>query len=514
MFVYNIMELKTEILSILKHTPDVFPINHTELKDITSWLHMTLIQYNNPKKVTYDIVETTFLGCLKKIYYVDDNDVELDIVLCESHTEQVITKAISDKIYSTLSKHYKKVVDKLNYLLSIPQPPQKSKKWFEMRKSMITASDGGAALGEDDHHKKMFDFILKKCGIGDKFEDNVHTYHGKKYERVAILVYEQRNDIQLLDFGLLKHRTINFLGASPDSICNILTLINELSLLGGRMVEIKCPTLREILTEGEIDGVRCPHQYWVQVQLQLECCDLEECDFWQCKILEYKNKEEYIENYNKKEPFISKKTGFEHGAILQFMPNNDNEFQSVFVYPKKINMTTEDYEEWIKREKEKFNTEGLLNDTQGFPMPEKDEPQLPKAKRYTFYKVVWWYMVKADQLLIKRDREWFKAKLPVLEKTWSYVTYFRENDDNLKLWYKYICSQAKKNKTTIMDAADKLMHDNRRGSYAKRLTDSLREVVIKTEVAKPVIKQNRVIMPKKITKDNVCSLLNNDSDDD
>ena len=35
---------------------------------------------------------------------------------------------------------------------------------------------------------------------------------------------------------------------------------------------------------GEIDGEICPHYYWVQVQVQLECCDLEEFDFWQCSI--------------------------------------------------------------------------------------------------------------------------------------------------------------------------------------------------------------------------------------
>ena len=57
------------------------------------------------------------------------------------------------------------------------------------------------------------------------------------------------------------------------------------------MLEIKCPTRRKINSTGEVKGVICPIHYWDQVQIQLACCDLDECDFWQCDIKEYPTKE-------------------------------------------------------------------------------------------------------------------------------------------------------------------------------------------------------------------------------
>ena len=42
------------------------------------------------------------------------------------------------------------------------------------------------------------------------------------------------------------------------------------------MLEIKCPPIRKFTTE-------VPEHYWIQMQGQLETCDLEECDFLQVK---------------------------------------------------------------------------------------------------------------------------------------------------------------------------------------------------------------------------------------
>ena len=68
----------------------------------------------------------------------------------------------------------------------------------------------------------------------------------------------------------------------------------------GRMLEIKCPYSRKIKTKGKIDNGICPHYYWTQVQQQLECADLESCDFWQCKLFEYNNRMEWLNDTNHK----------------------------------------------------------------------------------------------------------------------------------------------------------------------------------------------------------------------
>ena len=37
---------------------------------------------------------------------------------------------------------------------------------------------------------------------------------GNKYEAVAVLIYEHRNTVQILEFGCIRHPFIPFLGAS------------------------------------------------------------------------------------------------------------------------------------------------------------------------------------------------------------------------------------------------------------------------------------------------------------
>ena len=87
------------------------------------------------------------------------------------------------------------------------------------------------------------------------------------------------------------------------------------------MLEIKCPLSRKIEMEGDIDDI-LPIYYQVQVQLQLECCDLDECDFWQCKITEYVSRVEFINDTDPIEGFRSKRTGFEKGCLIQLIPKS------------------------------------------------------------------------------------------------------------------------------------------------------------------------------------------------
>jgi hypothetical protein len=69
-----------------------------------------------------------------------------------------------------------------------------------------------------------------------------------------------------------------FLGASPDGISD-----------DGVMLEIKCPPRRVIC------GTPTDY-YWAQMQGQLEVCDLERCDFLECKLIEFSSCEEYMEH--------------------------------------------------------------------------------------------------------------------------------------------------------------------------------------------------------------------------
>lgn len=488
------VNLHKEVYKILKNTPGILPIYVSNIPELTIWLFETISKYSEYVHNIYD-VESALLWNMKKVYHIDHkgNFIDFSLDIANTFDEKNYKSSVPDDTYAKLNAEYKKKVDKLNMLLNLFQPEQKSKEWFVMREELITASAGADALNENHFpDTNQFHFILKKCGIGKKYEDNIHTHHGKKYERVAILLYEKRNNVKLLDFGLLKHNKINFLGASPDSICNVLTLIDGLTVLGCRMVEIKCPTMRKILCEGGVK-IQCPHHYWIQIQLQLECCDLEECDFWQCKLTEYKNKEAYVTDCDEKDSSISKSFKLEHGAIIQLLPKgNKNEFSASFIYPPKINLSLKELEKWIHKESKEFDTN-------------------PKYKGLVIDKVIWWKLELDNCILVPRDKEWFKEKLPLFDATWNYVKFFREHKDKLDLWVRYIESRTLKKNNDIMAVAHDLMNDNKRGSKARRLTEQLdkldesmkAKIHIKTEEYKKE-KNTKIEITKCIT----------DSDDD
>ena len=87
---------------------------------------------------------------------------------------------------------------------------------------------------------------------------------------LILISYLPENFFRLLFIGLIIHNQYKHIGASPDGISDL-----------GIMLEIKCPFKRKI------DGA-IPEQYWMQIQGQLEVCDLEECDYLECKLWEYR----------------------------------------------------------------------------------------------------------------------------------------------------------------------------------------------------------------------------------
>jgi putative phage-type endonuclease len=188
--------------------------------------------------------------------------------------------------YKELDKHF-------NKLKLLPQPAQRSKEWFDYRYNRITASDTAAAI-DMNPYEPVEGFILKKCDPNFPFRDNATVFHGKKYEPVATMIYEHIYNTRVFEFGALPSEKYNFLGASPDGISSKYTLDNKFSERLGIMLEIKCPVTRDIHTEGTIAGDICPFYYYCQVQQQLACCTLDICDFWQCKLLEFKTRHEYL----------------------------------------------------------------------------------------------------------------------------------------------------------------------------------------------------------------------------
>jgi putative phage-type endonuclease len=413
----NIIDDCTELITqnIIKST-----INKNDLVHIKSKIYKELAtKYNS---LTYNMLDEIFSRLFTPKYKFNNG-------ICFDGGNNCMREyeCIYDDI--KVNSKYQKLEDQFQKLLKMPQPAQRTKEWFDYRYNRITASDTAAAADQNPY-EPVEGFILKKCDPNFPFRDNDAVCHGKKYEPVATMIYEHIYNCRMFEFGALPSEKYNFLGASPDGICSKYTLDNKFCKRLGRMLEIKCPVSRDIHTKGDIIGDICPFYYYCQIQQQLVCCELELCDFWQCRITEYNNKKEYIEDIcsdcinaegiEGKNIDINNK--LKKGMILEFYPktfdpiDSDDkiEWKSKYVYPKTLDLSLEQYEEWV-----------LTN----IDMYKKLYPEL--AKDYYFNRIVYWKLEVSHNVTIPRDDKFFESLLPILKDTWSKVVYYRKNKDKL-----------------------------------------------------------------------------------
>ena len=364
-----------------------------------------------------------FIKCEDRDAFFDNNYMNIDINLLS---------VVEHQIY----KQY-------DYLFRLPQPVQKSKEWFDMRNNMITASNCGTVIGECKH-STIKDLLIDKIGLGEKFKENKFVYHGKKYEKIAIMIYENIYNSKVGEFGLIRHPTISYLGASPDGISMSLTQDGSINKLLGRMLEIKCPPSRKILNCGKIKGDICPDYYWVQVQIQLECCDLPECDFWQCNLIEYDDEDDFLiddvddlvhshNNIYKQDTltiveipptqiYIDKR--IRKGAIIELHPRNRSivpkgeqiEWYSKYIYPPIILKTETEYKTWTMSTIQNLN---IL-----YPELYTD---------YVYSRVVYWKLKSSHNELITRQPEWFESKKEYYRIFWERVLYYRTHIEHAHL---------------------------------------------------------------------------------
>lgn len=142
--------------------------------------------------------------------------------------------------------------------------PQLSDEWFRIRKEeLFSATDIGALLGMDKYKTREKVLTVKGWQEDDHFHGNEFTEHGKTFEPILNMIHEWMCGEPIDSLGLLRHPQVPFVGASPDGI-------GSQSL---RLKEFKCPLRRVILPN------ECPPHYWVQVQTQLQVCNLTQADY-------------------------------------------------------------------------------------------------------------------------------------------------------------------------------------------------------------------------------------------
>ena len=330
----------------------------------------------------------------------------------------------------------RKIVDKLR---KIKFDRQGSPEWFAQRGKAITASSAAELLVKDktcDPYIKEFniidfrkssgktcaynsriDYYTKKCDIGTPFTGSPATRWGVKYEQVATHIYEFKNNIEIVEFGLINHPNISWLAASPDGITP-----------DGMMLEIKCPYSRKIT------GIP-PLNYWIQVQIQLEVTDLEECDFEECTFYQYEDKYDYYASSYKNartwyikdsisdtETYRTKDNKIKGviGEIQRKGTNNNYEYE--YIYPK-INQNIDATEKEIWQI---FNNE----------WKNKDEG-------YIFNKMVYWRLDVYSCVTIKRSREWFTSVKNRFKSCWNEILEFRNDPKLFDIFLKENCTKTK-----------------------------------------------------------------------
>jgi putative phage-type endonuclease len=265
----------------------------------------------------------------------------------------------------------------INYLRSKPQPDQRTKEWYEFRNNLITASNAYKAFENENTRNQL---IYEKCNVikpentnSNNFININTTLHwGQKYEKVSVMIYEYIYKTIIEDFGCIQHDNYKFIGASPDGI-NIL----KQSSRYGRMLEIKN------IINREIDGIP-KKEYWIQMQLQMEVCNLDECDFLETKFIEYENYHDYINDIY----------GDHKGVIMYFAKPDGSPF---YVY-RPIDMLDIDSDKWEDENRIKYNNLNM-----------------------TWIKNCYWKLEKLSCVLVLRNKQWFKDNISQLEYVWSVI---------------------------------------------------------------------------------------------
>jgi putative phage-type endonuclease len=282
------------------------------------------------------------------------------------------------------------VAGSIEWLNSIPNHEQRSPEWYKYREQVITASSMSKVFGSNAEYRS----ILKEKVVLETRSSltGKACLYGIKFEPIAQRIYEDMKSCKISEYGCIRHKHINHIGASPDGI---VTVAERKDLLG-RMLEIKC------LYSRELTGIPL-HKYWIQCQIQLEVCNLEMCDFFECKINESYNAASFKE---KIESDVSPKY---FGIMIKLVTKNTL-IESYENSP--IGITGSCIINWYDDIVKMSLTENVMD----------------------IVHVTYWILEEQSCVTIHRNRSWFETVRPKIEAFWNDVEHHRElfkTDENL-----------------------------------------------------------------------------------
>ena len=293
------------------------------------------------------------------------------------------------------------IKNKIQLLRDIPQPVQRTPEWYKFRWNLITASNAWKAF---ESQSAINQLIYEKCQplkdftvepieeLTKMINTNTPLHWGQKYEPLSVMIYENMYNSKVEDFGCIQHSFYKFIGASPDGI-----IIESNTGRYGRMLEIKN------IVNREINGIP-KKEYWIQMQLQMEVCDLDECDFLETKFIEYTDYQSYYNDYSLESveevefnSYVKTKDGSRKGIIIYF---HTKEGKPHYEYMPLNLWSSDDISQWEESTLQKYES---------------------KPYNYTFLKFIYWKLEKLSCVLVLRNKDWFKNNIEQLENVWKII---------------------------------------------------------------------------------------------
>ena len=271
---------------------------------------------------------------------------------------------------------------KIASLSSLPQPAQKTIEWYQYRHDLMTASNIWKVFASESQRNSL---IYEKCKpfTSENRSNNWHAtgslQWGVLYEPLSILLYETIYKTKIQDFGCIQHPSYACIGASPDGIN-----VDPASDRYGRMLEVKN------IVNREITGIP-KEEYWIQMQLQMETCDLDDCDFLETRFKEYAFEDDFHKDVDHEWK----------GAILCFIQRDLINSKPTYKYTpldRKYELAS-----WVAETKDAAKNVGLI-----------------------LFSTTYWYLDQLSCVYVQRNKTWFGAALPKILDTWKTIVGERE----------------------------------------------------------------------------------------
>lgn len=330
------------------------------------------------RETTKLLVDQTFGLC-------DENTI-VDVVerALSTYYAHVYPRRSYDSTFIRIEPKIQQISKHLQALRDIPQPEQRTPEWYAFRHNYLTASSAWKAFFSTSTRNQL---IYDKCIPHDpnKYKSSASLdsplQWGVRYEPVSILWYEYTYGTKIEDFGCIPHPTLSCLAASPDGINT-----DPDTQRFGRMLEVKN------IVNRVINGVP-KLEYWVQMQLQMEVCGLNECDFLETRFKEYDGFEAYLADGTYQTTADDKAKG-----VIMYFSDHGN---AVYEYSP-WNATKDEHDKW-----------------------ERDMNQ--KHIGLTWISNSYWFLDEVSCVLVLRNKLWFSAAEPQLKELWKSVCTDRKN---------------------------------------------------------------------------------------